>query len=329
MEDEIPAGPGREGVTSDYEPSQDGSVFGSLTSSVKDHVWEFGRRYHMFKYGRYPLPNDDEEYKREALRHTMLKELLGGNLYFAPIGSHPQKIIDFGTGFGEWAIEGNPPPMGELFPSATVIGVDLSPIQPVWIPPNVEFIVDDIEDEWVYPNDFDYVHLRLVCICIKDNLRLQQSILHRNLKPGGWVEMQEIFPKPASDDGTMPADYALAKFYNLTTQVFREVYGFNIDYVQSLPQDLQRQGFINVERRVFHVPIGDWPRDPQLRMIGGYMREVIMDFATAVAARPFVEFGMEKTEIDDLLNAVRDALADRRIHAYLPVHYVWAQKPLS
>lgn len=53
----------------------------------------------------------------------------------------------------------------------------MSPIQPVWIPPNVEFIVDDIEDEWVYANDFDYVHLRFVGICIKDNSRLQQRIL--------------------------------------------------------------------------------------------------------------------------------------------------------
>lgn len=67
--------------------------------------------------------------------------------------------------------------VGEQFPSATVIGVDLSPIQPVWIPPNVEFIVDDIEDEWVYANDFDYVHLRFVGICIKDNSRLQQRML--------------------------------------------------------------------------------------------------------------------------------------------------------
>lgn len=42
MEDEVTPETGRE-VTSDYEPSQDGSIFGSLTSSVKDHVWEFGR----------------------------------------------------------------------------------------------------------------------------------------------------------------------------------------------------------------------------------------------------------------------------------------------
>jgi hypothetical protein len=71
----------------------------------------------MFKYGRYPLPNDEEEFKRESLRHTMLKELLHGKLYFSPIGSHPQKIIDLGTGFGEWAVEGKIPrvfPLGPL-----------------------------------------------------------------------------------------------------------------------------------------------------------------------------------------------------------------------
>lgn len=63
------------------------------------------RRYHAFRYGRYPIPNDDEEFKRESLRHLMMKDLVGGKLYFAPIGDNPQKIIDLGTGFGEWAIE--------------------------------------------------------------------------------------------------------------------------------------------------------------------------------------------------------------------------------
>ena len=67
--------------------------------------------------------------------------------------------------------------VGEQFPSALVTGVDLSPIQPVWIPPNVDFIVDDIEDEWVHANDFDYVHVRFVGFSLKDNSRFQQSIL--------------------------------------------------------------------------------------------------------------------------------------------------------
>lgn len=62
--------------------------------------------------------------------------------------------------------------VGDTFPSARVIGVDLSRIQPVWLPPNVEFFVDDIEDEWMQPSDLDYVHLRVVCATLKDPRRV-------------------------------------------------------------------------------------------------------------------------------------------------------------
>jgi hypothetical protein len=30
-------------VTSDYDPSEEETTFGSLTSSVSGHVWEYGR----------------------------------------------------------------------------------------------------------------------------------------------------------------------------------------------------------------------------------------------------------------------------------------------
>lgn len=52
----------------------------------------------------------------------------------------------------------------------------MSPIQPVWIPPNVEFVVDDIEDEWVQDSDFDFIHLRWVSITLKDNETLFRRI---------------------------------------------------------------------------------------------------------------------------------------------------------
>jgi len=67
--------------------------------------------------------------------------------------------------------------VGETFPGATVIGVDLSPIQPGWIPTNVDFIVDDIEDEWVYGHDFDFAHLRFTAVSIRDKAKLERNIL--------------------------------------------------------------------------------------------------------------------------------------------------------
>ncbi|KAL2016043.1 hypothetical protein VTK56DRAFT_4333 [Thermocarpiscus australiensis] len=312
---------GEREVTSDYESSEPESTFGSLTSSVSGHVWEYGRRYHAFRYGRYPIPNDEEEYKRESLRHVMLKELLNGKLYIAPIGDNPQKIIDLGTGFGEWAIE-----VAETFPSARITGVDLSPIQPLWIPPNAEFIVDDIEDEWVHANDYDFVHFRFVNTVIKDNEAVFRKIL-QNLKPGGWVEVQDIIPRASSDDGTVPPDYPINRFYSVVGDVLRDRYGFNLWILERLPALLERLGYVNVQRRVYHMPLGEWARDVQLRLLGAYCREVVMDFLCAMAARPLVEAGFERSEIEELVSAARGVVGNRRIHAYMPIHFVWAQKP--
>lgn len=73
------------------------------------HVTHFmtlisSRRYQGFLQGRYGLPNDDVEQVREGLKHKLyLDYLLDGNLFVAPIGDHPQKIVDLGTGVGFWA----------------------------------------------------------------------------------------------------------------------------------------------------------------------------------------------------------------------------------
>lgn len=34
--------------------------------------------------------------------------------------------------------------MGDLYPQATVTGVDISPIQPTWVATNVKFELDDV-----------------------------------------------------------------------------------------------------------------------------------------------------------------------------------------
>jgi hypothetical protein len=49
-----------------------------------------------------------------------------------------------------------------------VIGLDLSPIQPNWVPPNVKFLVDDVEADWLEGNDFDFVHIRHSTAYLKD-----------------------------------------------------------------------------------------------------------------------------------------------------------------
>jgi SAM-dependent methyltransferase len=67
------------------------------------------------------------EQDRMDLHHEILLLLLEGDLHKAPIVSNPQKILDVGCGTGIWAID-----MADKYPSADVLGIDLSPLQPKW-----------------------------------------------------------------------------------------------------------------------------------------------------------------------------------------------------
>lgn len=56
-----------------------------------------------------------------------------------------------------------------LLPKAAVIGNDLSPIQPVYVPPNLHFEIDDCEQEWPFPqNYFNLIHIRNLSGAVRD-----------------------------------------------------------------------------------------------------------------------------------------------------------------
>ncbi|KAL8766184.1 MAG: hypothetical protein Q9209_006949 [Squamulea sp. 1 TL-2023] len=82
----------------------------SVSSSILDYEFENGRRYHAYKAGSYPLPNDEQELERIDIKHHVTILLAGGNLHLAPL-NNPKRILDIGTGTGIWAIE-----MAEQYP---------------------------------------------------------------------------------------------------------------------------------------------------------------------------------------------------------------------
>jgi hypothetical protein len=170
---DMDAGHGQDESTSDYAESSLTSEFTSVTSNrLPPHSYDNGRRYQGLLQRRYGLPNDDVEQDREAIKHKLYVDYIyNGNLFASPIGDHPQKIVDLGTGFGYWAHD-----VAEKYPSARVIGTDLSAIQPIWSPPNVEFRVEDMEDEFrpwtrIYDNS-DLIHMRSLLQTMRNPKRL-------------------------------------------------------------------------------------------------------------------------------------------------------------
>ncbi len=113
--------------------------------------------------------------------------------------TNPQRILDVGTGTGIWAID-----MADEFPSAEIIGTDISPTQPSWTPPNVNFQIDDAQLEWTFPeNSFDFIHVRYLHGAISDWKAFYQQV-YRCLKPGGWFQQLEPNIELRCDNPAVP-----------------------------------------------------------------------------------------------------------------------------
>ncbi|KAF4126530.1 Conserved hypothetical, protein [Geosmithia morbida] len=302
-----------------YETASTGST--SVTSSIYAHTYENGRRYAHFKNGRYPIPNDDQEQDREDMKHAMFMELMDGQLFYAPIGDDPRVILDVGTGTGLWAIDA-----GDRFPGARVRGIDLAPIQPAWVPPNVDFLVDDFENDFI-TRDCDLIHFRFIASILK--VKTVPAILgnaYQALKPGGWIEMQELCGAPLCDDGTMPDDDPVKKMYDLAAQAFAR-FDADVRLASDLGTHLREAGFENVKCIVKKVPIGVWAKDKTLRLIGLYQKTAILQLMPALAGRPFEALGMAKAESEIVLSLARKGLEDTGAHRYFNYYFWYAQKP--
>ena len=222
----------------------------SITSSILDYKYENGRRYHAYREGAYYLPNDEAEQDRLDLYHHIFLLILDGRLYCAPINDKPKRCLDVCTGTGIWAID-----FADEFPDAEVIGTDLSPIQPSWVPPLCKFLIDDVESDWMYDEAFDFIHGRGRGGAIQNWPRYYEQV-YRHLKPLGWIEQQEYETWHQSDDETMH-DCPNVKQWQEVLIETAEKSGKKLRIAKEQKQHMINAGFVNVSEEVYKVGYGD------------------------------------------------------------------------
>ncbi|KAJ5472346.1 Cytochrome P450E-classgroup I [Penicillium desertorum] len=295
----------------------------SLLSDVKNYAYENGRRYHSYREGHYVLPNDEPEQDRQDLLHHVRNLVLNGCLFRAPLDSNIQRALDIGTGTGIWAID-----FADSFPSTEVTGTDLSPIQPSWVPPNLRFIVDDAESQWLYSpsRPFDFIHARDLGGAIADWPRLMRQS-YEHLRPGGWIELQEFEVMLRSDDDSMRFAPALCEFLDRLTQA-SEAFQRPMNIAEGHRQRLVEAGFEDVRDEVYKVPSSVWARDPVQKEIGRYNQCSLLMAVESYSLALFTRvLGWSNNDTQVFLAGVRKDLKNPAVHTYCKLHVVYGRKP--
>ena len=200
------------------------------------------------------LPNDEKEQNRQDVHHKLISVLLKGKLFHAPINADEARVLDLGTGWGSWAID-----FADDHPGSHVVGNDLSPVQPEFVPPNVEFLIDDFEDDWNYEqNPFDFVYGRYLAGSVRDWPRLTRQA-YANLKPGGWVDFMDWDTMIESMDGSVNQENALWRWHNIGINRIEKI--ATLRPGPFLERWVRAAGFQNVTAQKFPIPLGTWPKD--------------------------------------------------------------------
>ncbi|KLO86235.1 Uncharacterized protein Y057_7346 [Fusarium fujikuroi] len=222
---------------------------------------------------------------------------------------------------GIWAIE-----FADRYPNTEVIGTDLSPCQPQWVPQNLRFEIDDATQPWTWKEDyFSFIHIRYLFGAIKDwNSIFSEA--YRCCTPGGWVQSGEADVTFRSDDGTTELE-PVFKTYQKLFEEGSQILG-NPFFVHDLQQRaFEEAGFTDVETVDYKFPIGGWPKDPKLAEVGQFVKATLendLEGYTLMMWQDVCQW--PKDEYQVFLMSLRKAIRNPKVHSYMTVRYVYGHK---
>ncbi|KAK1529557.1 methyltransferase domain-containing protein [Colletotrichum paranaense] len=324
----------------------------TLRTSIRDYRRENGRTYHSLSDGTYILPNDaytsdfafsfwnierTRPFRRSTGRLRALADMSvletidfqhhfwtltwDGKLCMCPKNQGANRVLDIGTGTGIWAEE-----YADKHSAAVVIGVDLSPIQPEFVPPNCKFEVDDVEKEWTWQEPFDFIFARHMNACFESWERFLRRA-YDALEPGGFIELQDNAFPILCQDGTLKPDDPMARWSTLMMEG-TELIGRPITVPARFRSMLSEAGFVDVVEHKRVWPTSPWPLNPELKELGVWGQACSLEGIEPGAMALFTRvLGWTREEVVVFMAGVRDDFKNTNIHGFWNVYSVYGMKP--
>lgn len=138
------------------------------------------------------------------------------------------------------------------------------------------------------------------------------------MTPGGWIELQDFDATYTSDDGTLTPKNDLSKwseiFYASMESINRAVRPCGM-----LRSHAEAAGFINIREVKLKVPLGPWPKDPELKEIGMMNLVQTLDGLEAFSLKTLEAAGWSQMETEVFLANVRREIKSNQCHTYVPL----------
>lgn len=209
--------------------------------------------------------------------------------------------------------------MAEKYPSAVVIGADTAPVQPSLLPPNLQFEVEDVTLDWLWPKDsFDFIHGRELILAIRDWPRLIGQA-YDTLKPGGYLELSASVPIFTSDDDSIPPNTAYREVGDMFAEMGEHI-GCRVTEPENFKQYMLAAGFTDVHEKIHKIPTNPWPKDPRLKKVGAFELLHFRDQISTMFARGYTQIlGGDPVHLQVVLAQARNEVLDRTMHSYFPL----------
>ncbi|KAF8979927.1 hypothetical protein BGZ46_004845 [Entomortierella lignicola] len=283
-------------------------------------------------------------------QHFLMKDVMGGN-YHVPMDLSFKLVLENGCGAGDWTLDmssempetdfigcpqivyttSNSEKSESISRPKGLLGADLSQqghnsttstkslsplIRPNIHPRNCNFHTEAPINRLPFPNEqFDFVYQRRQGIVLMAT-EWQRTILElfRVLKSGGWIEILEPdqFLRGGGELCQIAGEYCVALFESM---------GRNPNVVHEMPQLLKNAGFVNVEAKIWSIPVGWGGPIGQAMLVN--QRQFVNELEPI-----YVRQGHgESHEFREITNGIFEEGIEKK--AYINYHVFTAQKPAS